>query len=270
MQRFSAILTALTALLLAAGTSACGGTNPVGPETITSGSPASGSESQPAGGNSADDGTVADDHGANSGNDGPTDVNPGTGTGSGGSSGSDGSGTASGSGPEVHGIVAAVDSRARIVTLQDGRAVAIPSDALIDATGDFRTLSDVEAAIGRGLEVRVEADLRASGGANPEVTSAKFETDDPGANPTDPNDDAGIDEIHGFVASVDLAARTILTTDGGVLRIVSDALIDAKGDILTLAGVQAAVQQGVIVRVEADGGLENGAFVASLAKFEVD
>ncbi|HUP19687.1 MAG TPA: hypothetical protein VM778_07010 [Gemmatimonadota bacterium] len=78
------------------------------------------------------------------------------------------------------------------------------------------------------------------------------------------------DEIHGFVGSVDLAGRTFTTTGGLRVRVATDDLIEADGDIRTLSGVADAVGRGVEVRVEADGTPGPDEFVASSVKFEVD
>ncbi|HJU86728.1 MAG TPA: hypothetical protein VJ788_05105, partial [Gemmatimonadota bacterium] len=86
----------------------------------------------------------------------------------------DGVGTAD---DEVHAAVAAVDVGARTVTLADGRAIRIASDALIETDGDFLTLAQVAAALASGLDVRVEAHLGPLTGGVREATSAKFESD---------------------------------------------------------------------------------------------
>ena len=83
-------------------------------------------------------------------------------------------------------------------------------------------------------------------------------------------DDFGDDEVEGIVAFVDLAARTVTTTSGRVIRVATDALIEADGDILTLAQVAQRLATGATIRVEADGVTEGSVFVATQAKFEVD
>jgi hypothetical protein len=192
---------------------------------------------------------------------------------------------------EIHGIVAAIDLGARTVTLADGRVLRIESDARIESDGDFRTLAEVAAALAAGLEVRVEADLAAATGGVREVTSAKFESDeadgpgddddeddnsgpgngdDDNSGPGNDDDGFGDDEVEGIVASVDLAARTVTTTSGRVIHVATDALIEADGDILTLAAVALRLSTGATIRVEADGATEGSIFVATQAKFEVD
>ena len=47
-------------------------------------------------------------------------------------------------------------------------------------------------------------------------------------------------------------------------------VIEADGDILTLAAVAQRLATGATIRVEADGATEGGVFVATQAKFEVD
>ena len=186
---------------------------------------------------------------------------------------------------EVHAFVAGVDLAARTVTLADGRAIRIASDALIETDGDFLTLSQVEAALAAGLEVRVEADLGPIGGGVREATSAKFESDqadgpgDDGAGPggngdggngDDPAPGGEFDEVHGIVAAVDLGARTVTLADGRLFR-VADASIETDGDFLTLASVAAALEAGLEVRVKADLGPVGGDVRdATSAKFESD
>jgi hypothetical protein len=84
------------------------------------------------------------------------------------------------------------------------------------------------------------------------------------------DDDFGDDEVEGIVAAVNLAARTVTTTSGRVIGVATDALIEAEGDILTLAGVAERLAAGATIRVEANGVAEGGVFVATQAKFEVD
>ena len=83
--------------------------------------------------------------------------------------------------------------RARVVTLADGRAFRVATDAAIDIDGDFRTLAEVAAAVSGGIDVRAEADLEPLTDGVREATSAKFESD-----PVDgPGDDDGDDDNSG-------------------------------------------------------------------------
>ncbi|HEU4463852.1 MAG TPA: hypothetical protein VFS53_02295 [Gemmatimonadota bacterium] len=209
---------------------------------------------------------------------------------------------------EVHAIVAAVDVGARTVTLADGRAIRVASDALIETDGDFLTLAQVGAALAAGLEVRVEAHLGPIAAGVREATSAKFESDEadgpgdddnsgpgngdgednsgpgnagddnsgPGNGGGDDNsgpgngddDDLDDDEVQGIVVSVDPSARTVTTSSGMVIRVADDAMIEADGDIRTLTEVATRLPSGAPIRVEARGALLGGVFVATLAKFE--
>jgi hypothetical protein len=164
---------------------------------------------------------------------------------------------------EVHAMVAAVDLDARTVTLVDGRAIRIATDALIETDGDFLTLAQVAAALASGLDVRMEADLGPITDGVRDATSAEFESDQADG----PDDDD--DEIHGIVAAVDLAARTVTLVDGRVFRVASDSAIETDGDFLTLASVADALAAGLEVRVEADlDALGDGIREALEAKFE--
>ncbi|HET6617352.1 MAG TPA: hypothetical protein VFH69_06045, partial [Gemmatimonadota bacterium] len=96
---------------------------------------------------------------------------------------------------EIHGIVGEVDLAARTVTLADGRVMRVANDALIEVDGDFLTLAGVLAAVGGGLEVRLEADGEIVGGVF-EVTSVKFESDE-ADGPGDDDDDADDDDNSG-------------------------------------------------------------------------
>jgi len=190
---------------------------------------------------------------------------------------------------EVHALVAEVDLSARTVTLADGRAIRVASDALIAADGDFVTLAQVATALAAGLEVRVEADLGPITGGIREATSAKFESDqadgpgddggagnggNDGGNGDDPGNGAGendFDEVHGIVAAVDLASRTVMLADGRLLRVATDAAIEPDGDFLTLTSVADALAAGIEVRMEADlGPIGEGVREATSAKFESD
>lgn len=227
--------------------------------------------------------------------DGPGDDNGGDHSGPGNGGDDQGNGPNPGDdGDEVHGIVAAVDLATRTVTLTDGRVFRVATDSAIETDGDFLTLASVADALASGLEVRVEADLGAPGDGIREARNAKFESDQadgpdddnggddnsgpgnggddnsgPGNGGQDDDDDLG-DEVEGVVASVDLAARTVTTTSGRVIRVATDALIEADGDILTLAEVATRLASGAPIRVEAHGAAVDGVFVATTAKFEVD
>jgi hypothetical protein len=52
--------------------------------------------------------------------------------------------------------------------------------------------------------------------------------------------------------------------------VATDAMIEADGDILTLAEVATRLGSGAPIRVEARGATVDGVFVATLAEFEVD
>ena len=184
---------------------------------------------------------------------------------------------------EVHALVAAVDVGARTVTLADGRAIRVASDDLIENDGDFLTLAQVAAALAAGLEVRVEAHLGPITDGVRNATRAKFESDQAdgpgddgdagnGGNGNGGNDDgAGLDEVHGVIAAVDVDARTVTLADGRLFRVASDAAIEADGDFLTLTAVADALTAGLEVRMEADlGPISDGVREATTAKFESD
>jgi hypothetical protein len=172
---------------------------------------------------------------------------------------------------EVHAVVADVDVGARTVTLADGRAIRVTSDALIEPDGDFVTLAQVATALAGGLEVRMEAHLGPITGGVREATSAKFESDQADGTDDDGIPGEGGDEVHGIVSAIDLAVRTVTLADGRAFRVVTDSAIETDGDFRTLASVADALAAGLEVRVEADLGAAGASLRdATSAKFESD
>ena len=162
----------------------------------------------------------------------------------------------------VKALIVAVDLSARIVTLEDGKKLKIASDAVIEVDGHFRTLAEVKVAVDAGIKVRIEADVRLNLEGLLEATRCRFEKD--GA---DPGDDGGEELVVGIVAKVDLLARTCRTSDGKLIRIASDSIIDLSGDVFTLADVALRLTLGIRVRVEATGTPSANGLLASKVKF---
>ena len=157
----------------------------------------------------------------------------------------------------VNSLIVAVDLTARIVTLDNGKKLKIASDAVIEAGGHFRTLAEVKAAVDAGIKVRIEADVRLNLEGLLEVTRCSFEKDE----------DDGEQIVTGIVVDVDLLARTCRTSDGKLIRIASDSIIDLSGDVFTLADVALHLTLGIRVRVEAKGTPSASGLLASKVKF---
>jgi hypothetical protein len=166
---------------------------------------------------------------------------------------------------KVKSLILAVDLSARIVTLDNGKKLKIASDAVIEVDGHFRTLAEVKAAVDAGIKVWIEADVKLNLEGLLEVTRCRFEKDD-----EDPGDDDGEELIAGIVIKVDLLARTCRTSDGKLIRIASDSIIDLSGDVFTLADVALHLTLGIRVRVEAKGTPSASGLLASKVKFWTD
>lgn len=177
-----------------------------------------------------------------------------------GDSDEDGTGSDDDAGKETKGTVVAVDLDARVVTLLGGKKIKVATDALIRLDGDFLTLAKVKAAVDAGIKVRIEAVVEVGVGGILEVTRCRFVKDD-----DDPKD--GIVVVSGIVASVDLLDGSCRTTDGKLIKIGSDSIIDLTGDLLTLADVALRLTLGIKVRVEAEGLMSAETLIASKVKF---
>jgi hypothetical protein len=162
---------------------------------------------------------------------------------------------------KMNSLIVAVDLNARIVTLESGKKLKIATDAVIEAGGLFRTLAEVKAAVDAGLKIRIEADVRLNLEGILEVTRCSFEKE---ANDSG-NDAEGI--VTGIVVKVDLLARTCRTSDGKLIRIASDSIIDLSGDVFTLADVALRLTLGIQVRIEAWGTPSANGFLATKARF---
>lgn len=77
---------------------------------------------------------------------------------------------------EFAGLVVAVDLLARTVRLDDGTEVVVPHDGVIEATGDYLTLSAVAVAVGLGLPVLADGIALDENGELRAVT-VRFELD---------------------------------------------------------------------------------------------
>jgi hypothetical protein len=183
-------------------------------------------------------------------------------------------GTASRAGTVESASLSPGDPSEGLIVLEGDILVRITGETDIDEGGDFVNLTDVLNALEDGTRIRIEFEGEVEDGVITAI-EIRFESDDDddgendddeddddeGDDDEDDDDEEDLDEVHGFVAAVDLAARTITLTDGRLLHISGDDLIEGDGDFLTLADVSSAVAAGLEVRLEADlefgaGGLE--------------
>jgi len=74
-------------------------------------------------------------------------------------------------------LVASVDVAGRTVTLAGGSVVSVSHDGVIDASGDYRTLAEVAAAVALGRSVRAEGEGIAEG-TGLRAVDVRFEDDD--------------------------------------------------------------------------------------------
>lgn len=205
--------------------------------------------------------------------------------GSGGSS-SSGGGSSERSTAVIDGHVQKVDQSDRSVTLVGGLKVRIHSGTEFqsDEHCGCQNLDDVNKKMDAGFTVK--ADIRGTienDGAT--AIRIRFEIvgggqDDDGGDddgegeeddkPEDHGDDEGEVLVAGIVAKVDLLARTCRTSDGKLIRIASDSIIDLSGDVFTLADVALRLTLGIRVRVEAKGAPSASGLIASKAKFWTD
>lgn len=210
----------------------------------------------------------------------------GSGSGSGGSDGS-GAGSNDRSTAVIDGHVQKVDLVEKSVTLVGGLKVRIHSgpEFQSDEHCGCQNLDDVKKKMDAGFTVN--ADVRGvieNGGATairirfeivgdgPGDDDGDEEDDEPDDEPDDedPGDDDGEVLVAGIVVKVDLLARTCRTSDGKLIRIASDSIIDLSGDVFTLADVALHLTLGIRVRVEAKGTPSATGLIASKVKFWTD
>jgi subtilisin family serine protease len=77
-------------------------------------------------------------------------------------------------------------------------------------------------------------------------------------------------DFDGSVASVDQAGRTVRLTNGSVLSVPHDGVVDPSGDYRTLAAVAGAVALGEPVRARGEAVSDAGTLRAVEIRFEVD
>lgn len=175
---------------------------------------------------------------------------------------------------EMSGRVSSVDTQAKSFRIVG--SVKVQLDGSTDLESDdecgCNDLGDIEKLLQAGLEIRAEIRGKFEGGVlfasrvRFEVVGTVEEDDEP----DDDEGDEGQKEIKGIVASVDLLARSCRTTDGKVIEIKSDSIIDLAGDLHALADVALSLTLGVRIRVEAKGKPTAAGLIASSAKFVVD
>lgn len=96
---------------------------------------------------------------------------------------------------EFEGVVDRVEGRQIVLT--NGDRIDIPTDAVIDPDGDYLTLSEVAAAVAKGVRVKAEGDLTSSStSANRVASVVEFESDsdDDGGGDDDSEDSEEEDE----------------------------------------------------------------------------
>lgn len=96
---------------------------------------------------------------------------------------------------EFEGVVDRVEGRQIVLT--NGDRIDIPTDAVIDPDGDYLTLSEVAAAVAKGVRVKAEGDLTSSSTtANRVASQVEFESDsdDDGGGDDDSEDSEEEDE----------------------------------------------------------------------------
>lgn len=174
---------------------------------------------------------------------------------------------------DFEGLVTAVDLEANAFTLDDGTIVRLVAGTEIDFDADddeeLGSLQEVADAIAAGAFV--EADGKGVlETTTPRVVIAievEFEIED------DFDDVPGGAEFKGDVQSADVEAGTFTLSGGTVIRLTAATVIDADGDLFTLAAVADAVAAGLEVRAEGRGIVEADdplTIVAREVEFEVD
>jgi len=148
---------------------------------------------------------------------------------------------------DFEGIVASVSGSS--FTLTDGTVVEIVAGTEVeqpDDSDELGSLGEVAVALANGLIVEAEGEGDVTG-TNPLTIVAKeveFEIEDEDDNLP------GALEFQGLVSSVDVGGRTLTLTNGTVIQVADDQLIDPLGDLLSLQAADAAVQAQQIVRAE--------------------
>lgn len=172
---------------------------------------------------------------------------------------------------EMDGKVSSADPAGKSFRIVGGLKVRVLASTEVGSDGacGCKSLVDLDKALEAGLEIRAEIRGRIEGGVLI-ATRVRFEVvggvkDDGG----DDDDDDAPKTITGIVASVDLLARTCRTTDGKLIEIKSDSIIDLAGDLTSLADVALRLTLGIRVRVEAVGTPTAKGIIASKVKFLV-
>lgn len=168
---------------------------------------------------------------------------------------------------EFEGQIISADPENNTFTLINGVTVEITPETNIEADGDLFSLEALRNALQTGSEefVRAEGEGFVQGGIF-KASNVKFELDD------DVDDENNDIEFVSVVQNIDLQDQRFTLSDGRVIQVNEQTVIEDDGDFLSLEEVADALQQGVAVVADGDARYVEGEevnYIAEEVEFEI-
>jgi len=158
---------------------------------------------------------------------------------------------------EFEGRVEAASEASGTLTLSGDVTVRVTGETTIDASGDARTLAEVESALAADAMVRAEGRAVVRGAS---LTALRVELEIEAAA-------SGETGFSGTVDAIDVVRGTLTLTDGTRIELVSSSEISFEGALTSLADVAAVVATGSNVTARGEGALRDGVVIASSIEF---
>jgi len=168
---------------------------------------------------------------------------------------------------EFEGQIISADPEKNTFTLVNGVTVEINPETNIEADGDFFSLEAVRNALQSESEdfVRAEGEGFVQGGIF-KASNVEFELDD------DVDDENNDIDFVSVVQNIDLQNQRFTLSDGRVIQVNEQTVIEDDGDFLSLQEVSDALQQGIPVVADGDARYVEGEevnYIAEEVEFEI-
>jgi len=168
---------------------------------------------------------------------------------------------------EFEGQIISADPENGTFTLVNGVTVEINTETTIEADGDLFSLEAVRNALESDSEdfVRAEGEGFVQGGIF-KASNVEFELDD------DVDDENNDIDFVSVVQNTDLQNQRFTLSDGRVIQVNEQTVIEDDGDFLSLQEVSDALQQGIIVVADGEARYVEGQqvnYIAEEVEFEI-
>lgn len=168
---------------------------------------------------------------------------------------------------EVRGAVASVEPSSSTFTVEGDTRVRVSSQTTFEAGSDLGSLAEVAAALAADAKIRSEARGTFRDGILL-ASTVRFDSEADGGAGGDAEPTTV--EVEGAVTSASSASGAVSLLGGSEIRVTDQTTIEARGDLHSVAEVEAALAANQRVRAEADGVMESGVVVATTIAFHVE